>query len=62
MGNVETRVCPICGGDNNCMHNKDCWCMEKKVPEELIEKIPLEKRGKSCICESCIDAFNQEKR
>lgn len=62
MINVESRVCPLCGGDNKCMHNKECWCMDKEIPGELIEKIPLDKREKACICENCIDRFNQEKR
>lgn len=60
MTNVESRICPICGKDNKCIHNKDCWCMETKVPKELIEKIPSDRRGKACICEACVDEFEQK--
>ena len=62
MENIDERVCPICGRDNKCTKDKDCWCMEKEIPAELIERVPLEKRDKACICETCVDAFHEEKR
>nr|WP_300004408.1 cysteine-rich CWC family protein [Tissierella sp.] len=61
MENLDTKICPICGRDNKCMHNKDCWCMEKEIPQQLIARVPLDKRDKACICEACVDAFNKEK-
>lgn len=51
------RVCPLCGEDNNCQHNKDCWCQAVVVPGYIVEMIPVDKRGKACICKSCIDKY-----
>jgi len=54
------KVCPLCGKDNNCQHNKDCWCHAVTVPDYIIEMIPEDKRGKACICKSCIDKYTKE--
>ena len=61
MIDEKDTICPICGEDNNCLHNKDCWCVEKTIAKELIEKIPIEKRGKACICKSCVEEFENIK-
>ena len=53
------RKCPICGQDNKCTRNEECWCMETEVPEELLSRIPEENRG-SCVCKSCVEKFNEE--
>jgi len=62
---IEKGKCPLCGGDNNCaaLKNVDpstCWCMKKKVPKNLLKRIPDNLRGLSCVCEKCVDKFNQE--
>ncbi len=51
------KICPICGGDNGCMHNSDCWCFKVTIPEGLLESIPEEKRGKACVCKSCVEEY-----
>ena len=57
------KKCPICGKDNNCKHDETCWCMEVHIPQELIERIPLEKRGQACICRNCVKDFkNKDKK
>lgn len=55
----EERICPLCGEDNNCKHNKDCWCVGVVVPKYIIEMIPEYKRGKACICKSCVDKYTK---
>lgn len=57
MINLEMRICPICGKDNDCMKDKNCWCIKKEIPKELIQKVPIEKKGKACICRSCVEEF-----
>lgn len=57
MGDID-KICPICGKDNNCKHNKDCWCTKVTVPKGLIDLIPKEKRGTACVCKECIDKYN----
>ena len=61
MGLIEMeKMCPLCGKPNNCLKgNKNCWCNYVMIPKELIEKIPEEERGKSCICKECVDNYNQ---
>jgi len=52
-------LCPICNNKNNCMAHseKTCWCLKVKVPQELLELVPEEKKCKVCICLSCIEAY-----
>ncbi len=38
--------------------NMPCWCNNVKIPQELLDLVPQEQRGKHCICLACIDAFN----
>ncbi len=57
----KNKQCPLCGKDNKCKTGGDpCWCFHVKVPKELLDKIPPEKRGKSCVCLECIEKFNKE--
>jgi len=55
------RICPICGEDNNCQHGKDgqerCWCMEVSFPKHILDMIPDDKKGKACICLSCLKKY-----
>ncbi|MCK8060143.1 MULTISPECIES: cysteine-rich CWC family protein [unclassified Fusibacter] len=58
-------ICPICGKENGCAFMtgedpKSCWCMTIKVPKGLLEQIPPEKRGESCVCRSCVTAYKKE--
>ena len=57
---AEERICPLCGEDNNCQHNKDCWCFQVPIPAYIVEMIPETERGKSCICKSCIEKYTKE--
>lgn len=52
------RICPICGHDNDCKHGQGgCWCDEVKFPKHIIDMIPDDKRGKACVCKSCLEKF-----
>jgi len=57
-------ACPLCGGDASCaiLEAKgapvtDCWCFHVRIPEALLERIPPQQRGKSCLCSSCLTRF-----
>lgn len=52
---LEQVTCPICGKNNNCRHSKDCWCHSVRIPKDLLDLIPVDKKGKACICKSCVD-------
>lgn len=54
--------CPLCGKANQCAMEVEkatgekqppCWCTRVDFSAELLEKVPLEARGKACICEAC---------
>ncbi|MBU5425601.1 cysteine-rich CWC family protein [Tissierella pigra] len=60
LAHTEETTCPICGENNNCKHNEKCWCFSVTIPKELLEMIPEEKRGKACICKSCVEKYRSE--
>lgn len=53
-------ICPICSQPNECgiaavqESGADCWCFHETFPKELLEQIPVNKRGKACICKLCL--------
>lgn len=52
------RICPLCGQDNNCQHDHiKCWCTTAKFPKHVLEMVPDDKKGKACICKSCLEKF-----
>ncbi|MCR1897909.1 cysteine-rich CWC family protein [Irregularibacter muris] len=56
----EERICPICGGDNNCQHGQgDCWCDKVKFPKKIFDIIPEDKKGKACVCKTCLEKFQK---
>jgi hypothetical protein len=57
----DEMICPLCGNPNNCMAHSEhpCWCLDVKVPKELIELLPVTHKGKACICLDCIQKFNK---
>ncbi len=58
---AEEKVCPICGKDNNCQHGKEkCWCTKVKVPKHVLDLVPEDKKGKACICKSCIEKHSSK--
>ncbi len=59
---VNQDICPLCGKPNNCQHDtgKGCWCDKEHFPEELLSRIPTEKRMKACVCRDCLEKFRQD--
>jgi len=57
---MSENICPICHNSNQCMakSEKPCWCNNTKVPQGLLDLVPENQKGKSCICLSCIEKFN----
>jgi len=54
------KICPICGKENNCqLDNKDCWCKHIEIPKYILDMVPEDKRGKACICRSCIEKYKK---
>jgi hypothetical protein len=61
--NLNAGHCPLCQQNNCCdvASPQGCWCTREKVPNALIQQVPDEKKGKSCICQACIKKFNLAK-
>lgn len=64
---VKQNICPICGRPNNCAFEKGlahggCWCEKVEVPKELRERVSEELRGKACICEACVNEYNESNK
>ena len=61
---IDETKCPLCNGFNNCMAKcqEICWCSKEdvKVPDGLIRLVPLELKGKACICHSCIKSYMKD--
>ena len=51
--------CPLCSGPNHCALAdggtavESCWCATTVIPERVLERLPDEQRGVSCICQRC---------
>lgn len=58
--NEVAKICPLCGQDNNCKHGEGgCWCDTVEFPKYILELIPSDKRGKACICKSCLEKYQK---
>ena len=59
---INPTACPFCKQDNQCavVNQQGCWCNKVEVPSELIKLIPEVLIGKSCICNTCINRFNND--
>lgn len=52
------KTCPICGQDNDCHHGEGgCWCDNTTFPKHVLDMIPEDKRGKACVCKSCLEKY-----
>ncbi len=58
---TDPKRCPLCGQPNNCRAETDpdnCWCHRVRVPQELIDLVPVEQQRQACICLNCIESYN----
>ncbi|MBQ0935478.1 cysteine-rich CWC family protein [Ideonella paludis] len=52
-------TCPLCGEPNRCApaaagsFEVVCWCTTVKIAPGALERIPVESRGKACLCAAC---------
>ncbi len=61
---INQDICPLCGKPNNCQHTTGagCWCEKEYFPEELLNKIPKEKKMKACVCKACLVNYREEQK
>lgn len=61
----EPGLCPLCGRANDCQlcssaaHKGPCWCASVEMPDELLDRVPIELRNRACICRDCVGGFHQ---
>ncbi len=64
MNEVTSNInCPLCSQANHCGMEKgldNCWCAADgmEFPGELLQQLPDQQKGQSCICEACVRAFH----
>jgi hypothetical protein len=62
MNNPTNQAsCPFCKNINTCMAKikTPCWCNEVIISTELTKLVPSEFLNKSCICNNCVNLFNE---
>jgi hypothetical protein len=65
MNDIDKSLCPLCQKNNNCAleskeskgAEKTCWCMQTTVSDEVLAKVPADKKAKACICQSCLKVY-----
>ncbi|MEK4119309.1 cysteine-rich CWC family protein [Paenibacillus sp. FSL W8-0919] len=63
---VDQTTCPICRQPNQCAYAaklpdaNECWCMRESFPDRVLNSVPAEYTGRTCICKSCLQAINAE--
>jgi len=64
----DPAVCPLCGGPNECRlcspvaAKGQCWCVQVDFPAELLARVPEDLRNRACVCRSCVEKFQLEKK
>ncbi|WP_099476741.1 cysteine-rich CWC family protein [Paenibacillus ihbetae] len=60
---VDQTTCPLCRQPNQCAYAAKlsdanaCWCTRESFPERVLKSIPKKYAGKTCICQSCLQAI-----
>jgi hypothetical protein len=52
----DVRHCPLCGSLNDCgvaAGKPTCWCFEEAIPDNVLDKVPAEARGRMCVYRAC---------
>ena len=58
---LNENICPFCKSPNNCKmeSGSKCWCVDVKVPTQLLDLVPTEFKRKACICLQCINSYKE---
>ena len=55
---LDLTRCPICGEPNDCSMATsdgavDCWCYSAEISDDVLERVPADRRGLVCVCARC---------
>jgi hypothetical protein len=61
---IDPALCPLCGKPNQCARLKGapegtCWCVSETFPPQILELVPVAKKGKACVCQDCLKKYRQ---
>ncbi len=62
MSDSRASLCPLCGQPNQCLMAQGspsadrCWCSDAHIARDVLERIPEDLRGRSCVCRKCAEA------
>jgi len=54
--------CPLCGQPNACIaattgsFESACWCTQVQFSASVLARVPVDARGRACICQACAKA------
>jgi hypothetical protein len=56
---IDPSRCPLCGRSNGCAMaagriGEPCWCIRVTVTATMLQQIPVDRRGRACLCAACI--------
>ncbi|MBA4743132.1 MAG: cysteine-rich CWC family protein [Azoarcus sp.] len=57
---IPAPECPLCGRPNECgpacsgSFDTPCWCLDARIPAELVDSLPEAVRGRACVCRDCV--------
>ncbi|MEO9274910.1 cysteine-rich CWC family protein [Marinomonas sp. 5E14-1] len=54
--------CPFCHMDNRCSVSEEgpCWCFTMIIPDGMLELLSDQDKGKTCVCQACIERYNDD--
>ncbi len=55
---TDQHTCPLCGQPNDCAMAAGesvsaCWCTGVTLTRAMLERLPPEHQGVTCICGAC---------
>lgn len=59
MQALPHKICPLCGGLNQCSPARDghfdaaCWCTRVPVSKTALARVPPHLLDKACLCPRC---------
>jgi hypothetical protein len=65
MNAIDPTRCPLCDEPNACAMEvakatgnkaERCWCMDAVFTPVVMDQVPDEAKGKTCICAKCASA------
>ena len=69
MITIDPSLCPVCKEPNACAieraratgnNAERCWCFDAVISEEVLDQVPDEAKGVSCVCAKCAGSHTEQ--